>query len=449
MSDKGLAEFIDFEGELSSDDASLATTFQIRVDDRGEIEIEFPVLPFNKQTAFIRLHSSRLNEEVGYFRLTGRAEDGTTFESDHIHIAKHSSNIDNTTGMNTLEFGFACSHGTFKRPMKEDTPMPSLRHWLKGFECFQRPHAVCRLGTVVAAGPTKLENPDKVAGWIAVQANEAPTDIDAWRSEAENLMNHIRRVMSFAASIHLKSPVLEFTAGAVKEITVYSQDTQHPASMRIFHILELDAIFEAAVRSFFDPPVEAHDLFFAFEWFAMPSTYNEVRLVNAMTTLESLVASNLSGGDALIQPPKDFKKTRGVLRKVIADCLEKWPDEDASEVLQELNEKLGDLNRRSFRRKLYMLANRWGVPLADIPERSITAAIRARNAVVHSGHHDAADDDERLWEHMTVVREVAIRFLLTALGFQGQYVSHLGGYHRAKFSALPATPSSDKGARPH
>lgn len=438
MSNKGLAEFIGFEGQLSTDESSLAVTFHARVDNRGEIEVKFPVLPFNKETAFIRFHSDGPRKEVGYFCLTGAAEDGTTFESDHVHVAKHSSNINNETGENTLELGFACEHGTFKRSLNEVAPTPSLVHWLKGFECFRRPHAECRLGTVVAAGPTKLEDPDKVAGWIAVQAKEAPSDLEAWRSEADNLLNHIRRVMSFAASIHLKSPVQEFTVGEVKEITVYSQDTQHPATMRTFHILELDAIFEAAVSSFFDPPVEARDLFFAFEWFAMPSTYNEVRLVNAMTTLESLVASNVKEEEALVQPPKDFEKSRRVLRGVIRQCLEKWPAEDADAALQELNEKLGDLNRRSFRRKLYILAGRWGVPLDDISESGVSAAIRARNAVVHSGHHYAVNDDERLWEHMTVVREVAVRFLLTALGFRGQYVSHLGGFHHATFPPAPA-----------
>ena len=433
MSDKGLTEFIDFKGLLSTEKSSLAVTFQARIDDRGEIDVKFPVLPLNEETAFIRFHSNGPRKEVGYFRLTGAAEDGMTFESDHVHVAKHRSNINNETCENTFELGFVCGYGTFQRSLNEVAPMPQLIHWLKGFECFRRPHAKCRLGTVVAAGPTKLEDPDKVAGWIAVQAKEVPSDLEAWRSEAENLLNHVRRVMSFAASIHLKSPLLEFTAGEVKEITVYSQGTQHPATMRTFHILELHEIFEAAVSSFFDPPVEARDLFFAFEWFAMPSTYNEVRLVNAMTTLESLVASNVKVEEAFILPPKDFEKSRRVLRKVIRQCLEKWPDEDADATLQELNEKLGDLNRRSFRRKLYILARRWGVPLDDIPESVVSAAIKARNAVIHSGHHYAINDDERLWEHMTVVREVAVRFLLTALGFRGQYVSHLGGRHHASF----------------
>lgn len=441
MSDNGLADFMSFEGQLSAGESSLGVTFQARVDERGEIQFTFPVLPFNKETAFIRLHSNGPRQEVDYFHLMGEAEDGTTFESDHVHVAKHSLSSNNETGENTLEFGFACEQGTFKRPLTEAAQTPSLFHWLKGFECFRRPHAECRLGTVMAAGPRKLEAPDKVVGWISVQAREAPPDVEAWRSEAEHLLNHVRRVMSFAASVHLKSPVLEFIADGVKEVTAYSQDAQHPATMRTFHVLEQDAIFKAAVSSFFDPPVETRDLFFAFEWFAMPSTYNEVRLVNAMTTLESLVASNLLEKDACIQPAKDFKKTRTVLRKVIEQCLEKWPTDDVNETLQELSEKLGDLNRRSFRRKLYFLAGRWGVPLSDIPENAVAAAIRARNDVVHSGHHDAGED-ERLWEHMTVVREIAVRFLLTALGFQGRYVSHFGGYHHAAFPPVSATAAA-------
>jgi len=446
--DEGLGEFRRFTGRIGAGDNELAIHFKARIDERGEIEIDFPVLPYDRQTVFIRSHDDGASDEVRYFKLDGVSEDGTTFESEHAHVARHSTRSDGETGENTLELDFACSHGTFRRALKEAAPAPCLMHRLKGFECFRRPAVECRLGTVVAAGPTKLENPDTLSGWFAVQARDIPPDLEAWRADAEQLLNHVRRVMSFAAAIHLKSPVLEFAAGQEMEVTVYSQDTQYPATMRTFHILGQDDIFQAAVRSFFEPPVDSRDLFFAFEWYAMPSTYNEVRLVNAMTTLESLVASNTSEEEALIQPKKVFDKSRRALRRVIEQCLEKWPEGRSETALQELNEKLGDLNRRSFRRKLDRLAEKWGVPLDGIPPAAITAAIRARNAIVHSGHHAVDTEDERLWEHMTVVRELAVRFLLTALGFKGQYISHLGGFHHATFPPVLSEDAPDTSAPP-
>lgn len=38
-----------------------------------------------------------------------------------------------------------------------------------------------------------------------------------------------------------------------------------------------------------------------------------------------------------------------------------------------------------------------------------------------------------------VVREIAARFLLTAIGYKGRYISYIGGYHDADFPP----PSSD------
>ena len=73
------------------------------------------------------------------------------------------------------------------------------------------------------------------------------------------------------------------------------------------------------------------------------------------------------------------------------------------------------------------------MPLDGISDMQIADAIKARNAVVHSGHHPTAEDGPDLWDHMTVVRELVVRFLLTAIGYRGQYISHAGGYHFAHF----------------
>ena len=40
---------------------------------------------------------------------------------------------------------------------------------------------------------------------------------------------------------------------------------------------------------------------------------------------------------------------------------------------------------------------------------------------------------ETWWNHVTIVREVVVRFLLSALGFKRRYFSYVGGYHYAVF----------------
>jgi hypothetical protein len=37
---------------------------------------------------------------------------------------------------------------------------------------------------------------------------------------------------------------------------------------------------------------------------------------------------------------------------------------------------------------------------------------------------------------MTLVRELVVRFLLTAIGYRGPYISHLRGLHHASFLQL-------------
>ena len=216
---------------------------------------------------------------------------------------------------------------------------------------------------------------------------------------------------------------------------VRSQTAQGGSELRIFHHLDQQPIFDAAVRSFFDPPIAAKNLFFAIEWFAMDATYNEVRLVNAMTALENLIDSNLEEDAALIQNKSAYEKTRKVLRSVIRTCLAKWSPHGAIEALAELNEKLADLARRSLLRKLTILAARWQVPLDGIPDASIRAAKQARDRVVHRGQYyqDARTDDPDLWAHVTIVREIVVRFLLAIIGYNGRYSSYVGGCLVAEF----------------
>jgi hypothetical protein len=155
----------------------------------------------------------------------------------------------------------------------------------------------------------------------------------------------------------------------------------------------------------------------------------------------SLIDSNVTETEGLILPKGAFDKTRRVLFNVIRACVAKWAT-GSEEALSELNETLAGLNRRSMLRKLKLLALRWSVPLDGISDESLRAAKNARDRVVHRGQYyeDAGESDADLWTHITVIREVAVRFLLTAIGFKGRYHSYIGGYHDAVFPPPPQQP---------
>lgn len=352
---------------------------------------------------------------VIYHSLHGEAEDGTTLDTSHLHFTSLNESWNRDTGSAMSPLG-SSAQTTFRRKLVAPPPKPRLRMWLKGFRHYPPSRTTCPLGTIEVAGATSLPDPDIMTGNIALSPDHAPADLLAWRSEAETLLEHVRAIMSFAAGTVLRVPIIEYFEADGVEAIATSQTRQSLATIRTFHFMGQQPAFEAAVNCFFSPPVEAKNLFFAIEWFAMETTYNEARLINAMTALENLLASNLNEEDIFLQPEDEFnKKIRCDFKKVIGDKIATW----LPEARQEVYEKLGELNRRALLRKLKILAERWSVPLDGIPEEKIKAAKAARDHIVHRGHFHE-DDFNRAWEHVTVVREVLVRFLLTAIGYRGR-----------------------------
>jgi hypothetical protein len=437
MTETWLAESKLFKGPFSLGSQSVEAEVRVGIDETGVLKFDFTPIALSAQSRFIMNAWHDSKSDIAHFSFRGAAEDGTRFETEHLFFSGLSM-PDDANGTRLVPTA-QCQKGVLRYALKESAKEPAIRMRLKGFRNFGSLKAECPLGKVAMNGPHEIGNEDAVTGTMAIQASETPSDVGAWRAESEKLLEHIRRVMSLAASSFLRAPVSEFFSGDEVEVTVWSETRQRPSSMPIVHFLAQHGIFAAAVRSYFSPPIIVKHLFFAIEWFAMDATYNEVRLVNAMTALENLIDSNVQHEEALILPRAQFDKTCRVLRAVVRACVGKWSAELADAAPPELNERLADLNRRSLLRKLELLAARWKVPLDGIDPASLKAAKYARDKVVHRGQYygDAKESDADLWTHVTVIREVAVRFFFTAIGYSGQYISHMGGYHDAEFPPLP------------
>ncbi|MDP3877535.1 MAG: hypothetical protein Q8Q50_11190 [Methylobacter sp.] len=429
MQEKYFSEFKPFSGFLQADGRTVPVTFRARINSSsGEVEFEFDEIALTKETYFIREYWRPEGEMVNYFSLSGKFEEGSaelttetlcfsSLGSDHINPR-----------------GGCCSQVTFHHKFADAISKPWMRMSLKGFRSSHPLKSECRLGTIamVEKSPSDVES-DAITGFIIVKSDNEYVNSSVWQEEVNKLIDHVRRVMSFASGVRLQAPVVEFYTGDKSEIIVYSQLRQaSSASNPVFSSGDQQSIFEAAVASFISPPSEVKNLFIALEWYVMDSTCSEVRLVNAMTVLENLISSNLDENDTLIRPSKEFENHRRTLRRVLKQCIDKWSIDETKkpeDILSDINERLADLNRRSLKQKLDILVERWSVPLDGIGEDKIKAAKKARDLIVHQGHYHKND----LWEHGTVIREIVVRFILTAIGYQGRYISYLGGYHFAQF----------------
>jgi hypothetical protein len=431
--DNGLSEPRIFAGTLSGDGNELCLDVRIHVDSTGEVLFGFDPIPLTDDSQFLLMDWSKESDRPTKLGFAGVAEDKTRFQTDDLHSDKCSHRWD--ASGDWVDIAGRCLHGTFHRPLAEAAPQPVLVVHVRGFQNFGGLEADCDLGTVTMAAHPSNGDRNAITGSLQIRAVTAPDDPTRWREEAERLLEHIRRVMSIAAASLLRSPIIEFFAGDVNEVTALSQIAQGQAGLRTIRAYRQEAIFNAAVKSFFDPPTDAKQLFFAIEWFAMEVTYKEMRLVCAMTALENLIEANIVDTERFIEESGVFEKTRRALRAVIRKCLAKWSPGRADDVLKELNEKLADLNRRSLMRKVEILATRWKVPLNGIPREKLRAALNARNLVVHQGQYyeSKQPEDEDLWVHVTIIREVVARFLFTIIGYRGDYCSYVGRPHDGRF----------------
>jgi hypothetical protein len=437
LSDSGLSEFIAFVGELALEGDRVPVNFKARIDDTGEVQYEFQKMMLNVSTRFIFDSHGKNTSNFALFNLTGCADNGIRMRSDDFIFTAMNSSFGAAEG-DWFEPVGSSSIATFFRTLSTSSSLPTLTLRLRGFQGFYPLQVECELGSIAMGGPKTIDNSNLLSGALQLKATAVPDDLLAWKAKADKLLDHVRRVMSFASAVILRSPVCEFYGETELELTAYSQTAQASSSMRTVHYLNQQPIFEAAVASFFNPPIEVKNLFYAIEWFAMDATYNEVRLINAMTVLENLVASNLDESSSQILPTKEFNKARKVLRGVIRDCINhRYSDnEELTEALvHDFNERLNDLNRRSIKDKLNALIQQWDVPLEGISQKQIEAAKSARDLIVHRGHYYDDDNHEvgELWGHFTLIRELVVRILFTAIGYRGPYISFVGGMHHTNF----------------
>jgi len=437
VGNQDLMEIKSFSGTLEASGYSTPVIFSASISHSGKIIFDFGIIPLTQETAYIHQLFHKESTKFEDFTLSGTSDDGTEFKTKDLYFTCLNDSWSKEAGSLMRPDG-NCRCAELHRILDEISPKPLLRIRLKGFQNFHRLTVTCRLGMIVMVGASSIDNPDTVIGAIEIQPETIPVDFASWHDEADKLLEHIRRVMSVASAAVLQVPVIEYFFENKCKITVLSQSEHAPSGMRVIHFLDQQPFFEAAVKSFFEPPIRVKNLFFAIEWFSMDPSYSEVRLVNAMTALENLVDSNLADSDALIRPKGEFNKTRRVLRQVIKQCIEKWSDEDSKKVgeaVKDFNEKLTDLNRRSIFEKIKRLAELWSVPLKGISDEQIKSAKTARDRIVHRGNYyeDGEDTSDDLWEHVTVIREIVVRFFLTAINFKGSYCSYLGGYHITQF----------------
>lgn len=272
MKDEGLSEFKTFSGYLQANGSEIAITFSARIDQAGEVEFDFVPFALTKDTKFIMDHWYSERSKLKCYSLYGKSEDGFDFKTNNLYFSSLGPFSSKETGSLMNPKG-RCSTANISRKLSETISKPIIRLYVKGFQNFRQLKSICPLGTVKMNGKGSIDEFDTITGYIEISPEIEPTSFSNWRIESDKLLEHIRRVMSFASASVLQAPIIEYYSGNDLEVATLSQVSQKSSPMRTIHFLNQQPVFDSAVMSFFNPPIQIKNLFFAIEWFAMDSTW--------------------------------------------------------------------------------------------------------------------------------------------------------------------------------
>lgn len=408
-----LLDPIRFQGWFSRGTSEAAASFTAGIDDDGALILTVdPIVPASS-AGFLAPHGEPLQPEAP-LSLRGTSEDDWRFSSDTVHISRWSH------PEGRVEVRADCGLAEISRNTRPDHR--DMRAWF--FRKLATIHGMERrtaLGRLVFRGYREGADQEPAAV-LAIHAERQ--EEQAWWDESERFLIHLARVLSFACGVYLL-PVYEqrVRAGVMTLTTVQRGRTPSPY-LPPFDMLFMEQIFGCALRSFEARPETLERLDPAIRWLTASVAYEESRLINAMSALESiLVRSDLPS--LFLDDPVAFRALKKKLRAFLKK--EKAPGR--------MGGKVDELNRRSFRDNLEDLIKHRAIPTRDFPANWLSAIIGARNSIVHTGvAPDLPAADARLLDHIVWAREIVVRILLEALGFEGQYQSWL---HASAYLSFP------------
>lgn len=402
-----------FDGSLSTGDHVVPTSFTAGIDDVGGLTLAIDAIRPGRAGTPFAPEGEPLQAQASC-SLTGRSKSGWRFASDTLYVTRWRHPPDDS-----VEIEADCGLATFSKDVRRGHQ--DLRAWyFRKIGTFHGIEHQTRLGRLVFTG--FAERPGQApSAVLAIHAGgqEHP----GWWDESERFLIHLSRVLSFASDVYAL-PVYEHSVRHdIMTLRVVRRGPAPSPYMPPFDALFMNQIFARAVETFDECPGTIEELEPAIRWMTAAVAYEETRLINAMSALESILAR--SPMPDLFMEPDAFRDLRRRIRGFLR----------AEQAPSRMAGKVDELNRRSFRDKIEDLLTSRGIVTDDLPEGWLSSIITARNVLIHTGvAPDLPAPDARLIDHIVWAREIVTRIVLGALRFSGQYQSWL---HRSAYLSFP------------
>jgi hypothetical protein len=160
-------------------------------------------------------------------------------------------------------------------------------------------------------------------------------------------------VLSFAGDVYALPVYEQSVRRGVRTLRVVRRDPAPTPYMPPFDQLFMEQIFATAIASFDERPEAIERLDPAIRWITAAVAYEESRLINAMSALESILAR--SDLPDLFMEPEAFRDLRSRVRRFLR----------AEHAPSRMDGKADELNRRSFCDKIDDLLATRAIVAAD------------------------------------------------------------------------------------
>lgn len=405
-----------YTGSITVKGVEAAITFHLS--EGSDNRVVFDIDPIPPQVLFLVYGGdSRPGQIAREFSLSGKSEDGKLVTSNRIYCCGFE-----TSGTGS-RIRVQAREVTVTLPCSLPIEKPLLRLWFRSFRSFRNQPIETPLGTIAVHGNTERPDIEDMSGYVAVQAPSKNSG-DSWYSNADDFLRHMHRGMALAHGGRLQTPRLEYYEGSTAKVTFYAGSAFHP-EFPVQNFLNHGPFIKALVDRYLSKGPLPDELWTALGWIQTDTTFDVVRLLNAMTALEAISENLLPERSGTIVPKSIFKALRPQFEGVIADSTVL---SDEAKVI--FVGKIAGLNKKTFAEKISELFDYYEISKCDFEGNTIIDLVKLRNEIVHRGVAPASVD---LWPQIILARELITRILLKEIGFKGRYCCYVRGLHDRDF----------------
>ena len=418
--------------QLSWEDQRIEVGCEIDLADDGEVRISVNAIPVHANNAWILELENANQHQVQVLTIVGIDSEGRLLRSDNAYIVSSTSRSDHQGSrwdlqLRTMELTVT--------PSQSEVAIGGLNrcqveYYTIGQEGFHEIEREVELGTIAILGEHSPDNFDHLTGAIIISGESRANELSEWYCDAERLAARLLGGLSIAQGRRIHWSVRRRCVGEHLDcLTLAGPSPTSSPREPLFSPLNQEPIVAAILENYTETLRESTGIDVALDWYLAHPRFLEAEFLTLMTALEHLVNRFMESEATRLLARCDFKKLRSELKAVIYSEVERMTSEmiqlpmPADELIQTLNDGLGNLNRHPLRRNILSMLNHYSVPIGDLEEQ-VPEIVRIRNDLVHQGVTERAT----ISSHLVSLRELMKRVFLTLFGYRGEYRTCLGGW---------------------